>query len=62
VQPAIDMPARPVPFHLGAGEMKRLATLFRLRFDPKVTPAGGDDPFVWSIASEPVRDGPRRLA
>jgi len=54
VQPAIDTPARAVPFHLDAGGTKRLATPFRLRFDPKVTPAGGDDPFLWSIASQPV--------
>lgn len=54
VQPAIDTPSREVPFHLDAGGTRRLATPFRLRFDPRVTPAGGDDPFVWSIASEPV--------
>ncbi|HEX8107963.1 MAG TPA: hypothetical protein VF516_09565 [Kofleriaceae bacterium] len=51
VQPALDVPVHPVPFHLGAGETMRLATPFRLRFDPKVPPAGGDDPFLWSIAS-----------
>lgn len=51
VQPALDVPVHPVPFHLGARETRHLATPFRLRFDPAVSPAGGDDPFIWSIAS-----------
>jgi len=54
VQPALDVPVQAVPFHLDAHETRRIATPFRLRFDPKVTPAGGDDPFLWSIASARV--------
>lgn len=54
VQPALDVPVQAVPFHLAAHETRRIATPFRLRFDPEVTPAGGDDPFLWSIASARV--------
>ena len=54
VQPALDVAVHPVPLHLAAGETRHLATPFHLRFDAKVTPAGGGDPFLWSIASAPV--------
>jgi hypothetical protein len=54
VQPAIDVPVHPVPLHLAPGETRRLDTPFHLRFDPSAPPAGGDDRFLWSIASQRV--------
>ena len=54
VQPAYDSGVQRVTATLAPGETVRLATPFRLRFDPNVPPSGGDVPTRWSLRHAPV--------